>query len=174
MPMVVKHWKDIPNYEGLYVASADGQIRGLQRGKILKPHFDRSGYPRVRLSKHGQFTRFLVHRIIAATFIGPCPKFHVVNHKNGIKTDRSVENLEYVTKSENERHAYQVLGIRKNQGSRHGMAKLTEEQVKEIRALPKPMRGEFSALAQKYRVSIPSISMIVNNKTWRHQLIPVR
>lgn len=105
-------WKEIPSTNGRYEASNDGQIRRIQTGKILKPSKDhKGGYLQVRLLV-GRFLnadiqfRAHVHRLVALTFLGgkPSPQWQV-NHKNGIKTDNRVENLEYVTPAVNVNHA---------------------------------------------------------------------
>lgn len=168
-------WRDIPGYEGIYKISDAGQIWSIDdptrknaKGGLLK--FDKSshGYPRVFLHKRGDGgKRFQVHRLVMLTFVGPPPEAHEVNHINGIVDDPRLENLEYVTRSQNLRHAYDVLKRIINNGSEHGMSKLTEVDIPVIRS----MRAEGHSLqkiADTFRVNVPSISLIINGKTWRH------
>lgn len=111
-------WKDIPDYEGLYQASNLGRIRSLDRiiisskgvsmpykGKILSQSSDGcKGYLKVKLSKNGKAKTFRVHYLIAITFLDK--KGECINHKDGNKINNNVENLEWVTYSENNKHAY--------------------------------------------------------------------
>lgn len=115
-------WKDIKDYEGLYQVSNLGNVKSLSRvtinkksnlknaasycvirERILKTTNNR-GYNMIALCKNGTIRYFKNHRLVATMFIGYIPKSMVVNHKNGIKTDNRVENLEIVTNHENVTH----------------------------------------------------------------------
>lgn len=88
-------WKDIPNFEGLYQANINGEIRSLdhirkngtnkyiQKGKILKFNKNNSGYLQVRLSKNGISKTYRVNRLIALTFIENPLNKETVNHIDG-------------------------------------------------------------------------------------------
>jgi hypothetical protein len=90
-------WKKI---EGGYEVSDEGQVRN-SRGWILKPG-NQHGYHSVILctteKKH-----VYVHRLVAETFLGPCPEGKEVDHKNNIRNDNRLENLQYLTHGENQR-----------------------------------------------------------------------
>ena len=103
-------WKDIPEYVGIYQVSNFGRIKSLQTRhggiKILNPSFDRSGYPIVTLVKEKQKKTKTVHRLLMISFYGNQNKD--VNHIDGNKKNCNIGNLEYVTKSENTRHAMRL------------------------------------------------------------------
>lgn len=115
-------WKDIPGFEGYYQASTYGQIRSIDReitqkgpkknytrimpSKILRPRKQNSNYYLVWLSVDCKSFARLVHRLVAEAFIENINNKPCINHKNGIKTDNRVENLEWCNYSENIKHSY--------------------------------------------------------------------
>lgn len=119
----MKKTLSVPGFEGLYFVNADGQIFACERvslmpkggtriypAKQLKPHYLRGGYLKVVFHKNGKRSEIPVHRIVCAAFHGEPPTDrHQVNHKNGNKKDNTPSNLEWVTASENQKHAYSIL-----------------------------------------------------------------
>ena len=117
-------WADIKGCEGYYQITQSGKIRSLPRirrmsnrntfypMKILKQSISSNGYFIVSIWMNGVKKTFPVHRLIAETFIGNPDNKSQVNHKNGIKADNRIENLEWVSQSENAIHAIKS-GLRK-------------------------------------------------------------
>lgn len=103
-------WKDIEGHEGSYQVSNLGQVKSLKYGKerILTPFIDQ-GYNKVTLS-NGKEKSVRCHRLEAIAFIPNPENKRTINHKNGIKNDNRLENLEWATDSENHRHAFRELG----------------------------------------------------------------
>lgn len=114
-------WKDIKGYEGLYQVSSLGNVRSLdrykknrkgrylQKGRILNKNYDKDGYLIVGLYKNGKGKTKKIHRLVAEAFIPNPEDKPTINHKNGIRSNNCVENLEWATMSENQLHAYRVL-----------------------------------------------------------------
>lgn len=112
-------WKDIPGYEGYYQASNLGNIKSLlfqnnvynkkyKREKILKQKRSKDNTMRIELWKDGEHRTWLVHRLIALTFLENGNKNLTVNHKDGNRLNNNVENLEMVTLKENIQHAFRT------------------------------------------------------------------
>jgi hypothetical protein len=115
----------------------------------------------------------LAHRVIWIAAHGDIPDGYEINHKNGIKNDNRLCNIECVTRSENTKHAHNVLGkvfglytvIGHQRGEDYGGAKLTWVQVAQIRELYKSGHTQ-EALGKMFGVCSGNISHIVTNKTW--------
>ena len=110
-------WKDIPGYEGFYQASNLGRIKSLlfynnrykkyiKREKILKTTTQKTGYLMLTLCKDKKKSNLLVHRIIAKTFLSNPNNYPQVNHKDGNKKNNCVDNLEWCTSKQNNKHAF--------------------------------------------------------------------
>lgn len=155
-------WRDIPGYEGKYQASSMGRIRSLGRsieyhrekpyfayrsGKMLKC-LDRGNTPYYSVDICQK--RKLIHRLVAAAFLGPCPAEMEVLHRNGNPKDNRIENLAYDTHSENVRDTYRYGGKQK---------KLFAEEVEQIR-FGLATGISYQELAAMYGVTRSCISRI--------------
>ena len=102
-------WKDIPNFEGLYKISNIGNIASnikiSGKSKILKQSRSSTGYFHVQLYKDGKAYTCNVHRLVASAFIPSIEGKPQINHKDGNKANNSVDNLEWVSASENQIHS---------------------------------------------------------------------
>jgi len=108
------------------------------------------------------------HRAIALAFLGPPPEGKSeINHKNGVRDDNRLENLEWVSRSENQLHRYRVL--KHNRGEDRPLAKLREDDVRIIRAsYRKGERGHtLRALAERFGVAPSVIRQVLSGRTWR-------
>jgi hypothetical protein len=160
---VSEKWVAVVGYEGKYMVSDLGRVMSLRTGRIFKPQPIALGnYHGVRLSKDGRTVNKRVADLVMAAFVGPKDAGIEVNHKNGVHTDNSLVNLEYVTKRQQEDHA--VANALHAWGERHGMAKLTADIVRLIR-----LSSESNvALAARYGVQDGTILAARTGKTWKH------
>ena len=163
-------WKVISDFPN-YAVSNEGRImrldkaQGTYSGKILKPGKNNTGYLNVSLSMNGKITTKKVSKLISLAFLGPCPPGKEINHKTGIKAHNRIDNLEYVTSSENTQHAFK-LGLRNNaRGEFHYKAKLTKNEVLEIVRLRKTGRPR-KHIANEFNVCPRTISDICLGKSW--------
>lgn len=106
-----EEWRDVLGFEELYQVSNFGNVRTVKRGEatVMAQEEQRNGYLSVHLRNRGIERRASVHRLVAEAFIPNPDGLRDVNHKNGIKTDNRLENLEWMSHSDNIKHQYQVL-----------------------------------------------------------------
>ena len=155
---MLETWKPVVGYEGEYLVSDFGRImqtqclKGTWPGRILLTSPNGSGYLHTRLGGK----QHLVHRVVARAFIGRCPAWMEVNHKDGKIKNNCPDNLEYVTPHENWLHAAK-FGLRDN-------VKLNEEAVIAICASREPTK----VLAARYKVTRHTLWMARTGKTWKH------
>lgn len=164
----VEIWKDIPGYSGLYYASNLGNVKSYRKnknGKLIKPSLSH-GYKQVVLYKNNSSKTRKVHRCVIEAFIGISAK--EVNHINGNRADNNIENLEYCTRSENQKHAYKINNNYREavRGENNKHSKLSQKDIDLIRRL-KGVRPQV-VIAKYFNVTQACISLIHKNKTWSY------
>ena len=167
-------WRQVFGYEGIYSVSSDGQVRTdvganrLKVGGILRTRI-RGGYPALQLYDVDKKKRsHSVHLLVLRAFVGPCPDGHNANHKNGVKTDARLENLEYTTFSSNSMHAVEH-GLLRVRGEDNPASKLTTEQVGWIRRIYRHGTVIQRELATAFGVKQATVSNIITGKIWRYE-----
>ena len=156
------HWKKF--FDGLYAVSDEGVVISIRSGRELKPDITKCGYEQVTVGILGKSYRFKVHRLVAEAFIGPCPAGLQVNHKDAVKGNNRLSNLEYVTCKQNAEHASRMG--RYIVGSKHYKSRLTEAEVLEIRR--RYRRGNGRALGAEFGIAKATVNHIVHRNTWKH------
>lgn len=173
----MERWKPIPNFSR-YEASTSGNLRSINyknsgKTKILKPADAGDGYLKTMLKDdNGKYKSWGVHKFVALAYLGEKPKGLEINHIDGNKTNNAPSNLEYCTRSENIKHGFKNGLLKHKRGSLNGMAKLTEQDVIEIRKHAKKHAPNYgrAALAKKYGISEGQVKDIVTRRRniWPH------
>lgn len=170
----IEEWRSVHGYEGLYEVSSNGRVRSLPRsrltavgmqrwpGKELRAFVDDTGYLYVNLSNGSKAKKRAVHSLVLEAFIGPRPDGMQACHRDGNRVNPALENLRWDSVKANAMdrvtHGTQV------RGSRSGVARLSDESVREILS-----RSESSkVLAKEYGVASSTIRAIRIGQNWRH------
>lgn len=175
-------WKPVLGFEGLYEISNLGRVNRLkrvirQKARVMQNHTLKEmflkiqtnidGYYVVKLSKNGRVYEKRINRLIAEAFI-PNPKnLPVVNHKDTIKTNNSVSNLEWCTVAHNNRHAFANNLMNHFKGEEYPGAKLNVEKIKYIRKKYKAGKTQ-KELAELFQICQQAVSKIIHRKLWGH------
>jgi hypothetical protein len=173
LPLPFEEWRPVPGWENRYLVSSMGRVRSLDctvpcrwgrrvhRGRVLTPALV-NGYPRVTLAEDGRTRQADVHHLVLEAFVGPQPEHTHVRHLDGTRSNNALTNLCYGTPKENSedqaRHGTQV------RGEAQGQSRLTEAQVRQIRAL----RCSHREAADMFGVSIPTVKDARKRRTWKH------
>lgn len=157
-------WKIIPEHD-MYEVSIEGQVRSWKNGKwgrrveprLLTPSLGNAGYLRVNVDMEAR----LIHHLVLIAHVGPRPEGSEAAHFNGDRLDNRLDNLRWATPKENgEDNARLAV----SKGELHGLHKLTDDAVRQIRKHEKSYR----LLAEDYGVSIATIQRVIKWKGWTH------
>lgn len=150
-----------------YEISNKGRII-TKLGKLSKSKIGKDGYVGANVTFEDGFHAGSLHRAVAYAFIpndDPINKIEV-NHKDGIKHHNYVENLEWVTKKENQQHEVRVMQQRN--GENNYNKKLSDREVLEIYELCKSQTLYYKEIAEMYGVIPQEINMIAKGRCWKH------
>lgn len=156
-------FKDIPGLEGKYQASNLGNIKSVKRNCIMKHSRTPRGYCKIPLITEEGRKTFYIHRLVMAAFVGESGL--TVNHKDGLKTNNRLDNLEYLTMEDNTKHA--VANELTLKGENNFNSKLTEGIVLACRALNK-QGVSIRELARRHSVSFPVMRRAIKGISWKH------
>jgi hypothetical protein len=163
-------WKSLKNVVDSgdnYEISNLGNIRNVIRNKIIKGRNTPKGYLKVILSFNGIRKSYSIHRLVALAFIPNLENKPQVNHIDGDKKNNYIDNLEWATNGENQKHAFSN-GLQSNRkGENNSSSKLKDSIVLDIIELYKTGYSQRE-LAKIYSVSKTAISNIVTGKSWKH------
>lgn len=179
----IKIWP-VPGYEKWYHVSTRGEVYSLAgtKGKfylaprLLKAQVVATGYRAVVLfdrlgnKEKGRGNPISIHRVVALTFLPNPENKAEVNHKNGIKHDNRVENLEWATPSENYRHALALGLIVRPRGEHCPACTHTIEQIRQIKRMIADGKSN-AVIGRTVGCAASGVSGIRNNKRWTHVVV---
>lgn len=176
----MEEWKDVVGYEGIYQVSNFGRVKSMGRWvyrydrvkpayvkeSFMTPSPGKSGHMRVNLRKNLKSETIYVHRLVLEAFVGPCPSGMEGCHKDDDPSNNRLKNLRWDTRHENieDRRKNGILVIGENATG----AKLTADDIVEIRRRVIDEGETQTAVAKHFNLSGSHISNIVNQKVWRH------
>ena len=169
-----EEYRSVVGYEEYYEVSDYGNVRTLRNSSRLKKYnlmsqsCNTSGYLRVTLCDGNKKPKVrYVHHLVAEAFIGARGKDKELNHRDGNKLDNYVDNLEYVTRKENQIHASKMGLFGDRKGESHNCSKLKDKDILNIRFMLS-MGIYQRIIADLYNVSQYNISLIKERKAWNH------
>ena len=177
-----ERWKPMFGYEEYCEASTLGRIKVLQRfiktkddkiknmkEKILNLGYYSNGYEQFSISINNKRHTGIVHRFIAKTFLINPNNLNTINHKNGIRDDNRVCNLEWCSQSDNMKHSFRKLKrkIKNMSGENNNNSILKEEDILKIRKLHNESNYSQRKIAKLYSVQPSCINKIIKKETWK-------
>ena len=167
-----EEWKVVEEFPD-YVVSSNGRVTRVVKAKNnQKPRYlgftNLKGYQGVALFKDNKKHIRQIHHLVLEAFISPRPKGHETNHINADRSDNRVENLEWVTSSENRRHSMKLGRAFFPKGEEVGGSKLTNDDVLQIRDIVSRDILLQTEVAKLFNISTSQICAIKQRKEWRH------
>lgn len=175
---LIEEYRNIPDLNG-YECSNLGQIRNLAKGYYSFGSLTKKGYLRLYIRKPDKVYCYPVHRLVLLCFVGPCPDGYVTDHKDRVRSNNRLDNLQYITNIENCKQGGRSFkgkmredgfGDRISEalsGEGHPSAKLKDEDILKIRELSDS--GIFHRdIALIYKISRSQISKISRRESWDH------
>lgn len=163
-----EQWRAVPGWPSYWISSF-GRLRGRSNHLYSQPS-DAKGYKRVVLYWNGAKRTWGVHQLVASAFIGSCPEGKEVNHKDGNPANNHIENLEYVTRSENAKHSYRELNrmpcfptvVKDGHGQR---------KTVNLAAIENALADKvpYKTIAKQFKVSIACLIRIRNGTHWQQK-----
>lgn len=161
-----ENWKEIPNCDGRHEISDKGKIRICLTQDFVKLHNDKDGYMLANLWFQRKHHTVKVHRLVAEAFIGKPKPGEVVCHKNNIRNDNRVENLEWGTMYHNQVEG-KCPSLFKH-GEKNPAAKISSDMVIKIRDMAKTGKYIHQEIANMFNLSRRNVGKIIQRTRWAH------
>lgn len=158
-------WRPIETHKGIYEVSDCGEVRKVS-GQVLKQWLSDQGYSLVRLSSPRKVAR--VHRLVAQAFLPNQNNLPNVNHIDFVRSNNSVQNLEWCTQWHNLKHSEKFGRMQKNYwcGKRSPNASIDDQTAEEIRFLYRQGGVSWQKLGDRFGISKRAIGRIINGETY--------
>lgn len=156
----------IDNDPTRYEIYEDGSIFSHISEMFLKPYPSPDGYLLIDISHNKKVYTRQVHRLVATAFIPNPDKIETVNHKDGDKTNNHVNNLEWMTRISNVRHAWETGLVKPRSGEDNPANKFTEEQIREVCKLLETNKYNYKVISRITGVSYDTVKDIKYKRAW--------
>lgn len=157
--------EQIKNFEN-YAITKEGEVFNIKYERLLKGYSSiTTGYIYLTLRKDGETVRLPLHRLLAIQFIPNPENKPMVNHKDGVKLNNSLDNLEWVTNQENVQHAYDI-GVNPKMADRWNN-KNPIQNIYDVCELLQEGLLDMKQISEVTRVSYDSIREIKYRKNWK-------
>ena len=169
-------FKEIPGYDGRYFINEHGDVWSVYKRGLMCPQTDATHlYPWVLVMENGRAQPRTVYYLMRLTWMPPAPgevgigrDKWCVNHKDGNKLNSHIDNLEWLTCSDNVKHAWDNGLNRVAVGESSKNAKFTSDEVRQIRL--RLLLGEKTKnVANEYQCNIALIKKMQWYVSWKHQ-----
>ena len=163
---------DVKGFEEYFQINHKGEVFSKRTNKILKQGISKTGYPIISTrigGRNGKAYCLKIHRLMALTFLTNPTNLPEVNHIDGNKLNNNLTNLEWISKSDNIKHAH-VNGLTSTKGENNGSAKLTLKDVNTIRENFKNFNGKkkdfYNNYAHLFNLSPGHVKNIIYGHKW--------
>ena len=163
MREIKEGYKPIQGYKN-YIINKQGEVLNTKTNRPKKATIANTGYYTVTLYKKNKGKSFLLHRLIADCFIAKEQGKTYINHKNGIKTDNRIENLEWCTQSENMHHSYEKLGRVAGMKGKKGKKCKNSKPILMLTTNGKPIRRFDSIMCAQRELGFLNNSIVAHLK----------
>lgn len=179
--LAAEEWKPVEGYQDYYAISNMGRIKGLSRTInvcntstyirpeiIMRPNLTKANYYIIEFTANGRSSTFYIHRLVAQHFIPNPENKPQVNHKFGITTDNRWHQIEWSTESENNKHAYRVLGRRSTLKDMIGSKNHESIEVAAVKDLAILQFDTQTQCANFFNTSIATLKRVIKGDRLLH------